>query len=381
MNKFVKTSLITVFCVWLGFALFEQYRMVYHNESLHQFFHPEMYDGPFSEQKFPCSPNRKAQYVDLVNSGYASMKNSRVVICGLARNCATSLEHIERRIEETGGLFKDYRVVLFENDSDDETRSVLSAWQKRNVKVRLIDCKIPSCKLNFLSAYAEGTLNRNRFERMADFRNRYLAYVYKHYKKFDYMITIDMDLKGPWSLDGLASSFAYPDWDGMFAYGIHTIPWSCGLLYAMYDLTAYAKVGDGIISKADISKNYLKVNFWDYVLVKKGDPLLPVSSAFGGMGIYKIKSLKGCWYSGQTCEHVCLHHAMAEKGYGRFYINPNLILLSGHQGPPNTLDLVVEAFKEVFFQKKTDSNMNALGSRSHEQMTKKRLMGLALISE
>ena len=69
------------------------------------------------------------------------MKQSRVVICGLARNCATSLECIERRVEETGSLFKDYRVVLFENDSKDTTRLVLKQWQKRNSKVHLIECK------------------------------------------------------------------------------------------------------------------------------------------------------------------------------------------------------------------------------------------------
>jgi hypothetical protein len=172
---------------------------------------------------------------------------------------------------------------------------------------------------------------------MADFRNRYLSYVYEHYKKFEYVIVIDMDLKGPWSLDGLASSVAYPDWDGIFAYGLHTVPFCCGLLYGMYDVAAYVKVGDPmgfLISDGDIAKSYFTMNFRDYLFVKKGDPLLPVSSAFGGLGIYKMKSLYGSWYEGKTCEHVCLHQTMAEKGHGKFYINPSLILLSGHQGPP-----------------------------------------------
>lgn len=166
------------------------------------------------------------------------MKQSRVVICGLARNCATSLECIERRVEETGSLFKDYRVVLFENDSKDTTRLVLKQWQKRNSKVHLIECKIPDCKFGSPTAYVEGGCSPNRFERMANFRNQYLAYVNRHYKKFDYLIVVDMDLKGPWSLDGLASSFGFSNWDGIFACGLHTTPLTCGLLYNMYDMAA-----------------------------------------------------------------------------------------------------------------------------------------------
>ena len=63
----------------------------------------------------------------------------------------------------------------------------------------------------------------------------------------------------------------------------------------MYDMAAYVKKGDPtdrLISATDVGKNYLQLNFWDYLFVKKGDPLFPVSSAFGGMAIYKIKSFK-----------------------------------------------------------------------------------------
>ncbi len=337
MFWWVKRFFIAFFCLWLSFALFEYYILSHYNESFHQFFWPQLYEGPFPENKFPCREEGKSDYSALVSAGYAHMKESRIVICGLARNCALSLERIERRIESTGTLFRDYRVVLFENDSDDETRTILKAWQKRNPKVLLLDCKIPDCKMGTLSAYAEGGCSPNRFQRMADFRNRYLSHVHKYYNKFDYMMVIDMDLKGPWSLDGFASSFAYPSWDGMFAYGLNKVPFCFGLLYGMYDLAAYVKFGDPmdlLVTDEVIAENYCKVNFKEYLFVKKGDPLLPVNSAFGGAGIYKMKSLRGCFYDGRTCEHVGLHQAMLEKGYGRFYINPSFILLSGQQGPP-----------------------------------------------
>ncbi len=197
------------------------------------------------------------------------------------------------------------------------------------------------------------------------------------------MMVVDMDLKGPWSLDGLASCFAFSDWDGMFAYGLHTMPWSCGSFYVMYDLAAYVELGDSLdqFLYVNVFKNYAKLNFKEHLLLKKGDPLIPVASAFGGLGIYKIKSLNNCFYEGKTCEHTCLHKAMAEKGRGKFYINPSLILLSGHQGPPNSLQVFKETLKELGEQKRSKASNNSLTTCSYEKSSKKRLIGLALIHE
>jgi hypothetical protein len=92
-------------------------------------------------------------------------------------------------------------------------------------------------------------------------------------------------------------------------------------------------------------KNYLRMNFWDTVGVKKGDPLIPVKSAFSGFALYKTKSIVDALYKPGVCEHVGFHQMMAEKGNGRIFINPSMIVLSGHQGPLNTLDVIISYFK------------------------------------
>ncbi|MBX9923671.1 MAG: hypothetical protein K2Y01_06135 [Rhabdochlamydiaceae bacterium] len=332
MRHWKNRYLMVFFCMYLIFVSAEQSRLSDGNENMLPLF--------FAEHEVSSNQNSKNEYADRVSAGYACMNQSRVVICGLAHNCAKSLESVERRIEETGGLFKDYRVVLFEYDSDDETREVLKAWQKNNPKVHLMKSEVSDSKFA-----------QNEFDRMANFRNKYLAYVSKNCKKFDYMMVLDMDLKDSWDLDGLASGFASSNWDGMFAYGLDPISWSCGLLYVMNDLAAYVKTGDTTkqISQANISKNYLKVNFRDSLLKGSGASMIPVASAFGGMGIYKVKSLKGSWYEGRASEHVSLHQAMAEKGHGKFYINSSLVLVNNRQG-------IKDRAKEALLQKKTSSS-------------------------
>ena len=64
---------------------------------------------------------------------------------------------------------------------------------------------------------------------------------------------------------------------------------------------------------------------------------IKVLSAFGGLGIYKIKSIKKCKYNGveiktdnkthfidEDCEHVKFHECMRNNGNDKIYIIPYL---------------------------------------------------------
>ncbi len=342
-NVCKKLFLLFIVC-WFGVATFEQYLMSCHNVNIHQWLYPDLYTGSFNQKSFPIRAEKKSEYINDSALGYKVMKESSIVFCGLARDCADALPLMMQRMEEMGSFFKDYAVIIFENDSKDETRTLLEQWSLRNKKVYLLKCGIDNCKFGETSAYEEGACHKHRMERMAKFRNMYLDEVRKQYINFDYMMVIDMDIKGPWSMDGLATTFADCNWDGVFAYGIHTIPYLSGLLYGQYDAAAYVPLeGDYCVFSSywKTVKNYLKLNFVTCFGMKAGDAWVPVASAFGGMGIYKLKSIGECRYSGESCEHAMFHKCMSEKGNGRFYINPSLILLSGHQGPPNPLQFLL----------------------------------------
>ena len=67
-------------------------------------------------------------------------------------------------------------------------------------------------------------------------------------------------------------------------------------------------------------------------------PLLPVSSAFGGLGLYRTESLRGLRYDAfdknrnLTCEHVSLHYQMLKRG-AKLFIDPALL----NDAPPEHL--------------------------------------------
>ena len=66
------------------------------------------------------------------------MRDQRVVIAGLARNIAAILPKTVARVERLGSCFRDYRVVVYENDSSDGTLAQLQQWQSRNPRVALL---------------------------------------------------------------------------------------------------------------------------------------------------------------------------------------------------------------------------------------------------
>src|SRR6266436_1294706 len=58
-----------------------------------------------------------------------------VIICGICRNVSTTLDVSIRNIEQLGSRFKDYAVVIYENNSTDDTSAKLSAWANVNPHV------------------------------------------------------------------------------------------------------------------------------------------------------------------------------------------------------------------------------------------------------
>lgn len=342
--KGVKVKKIVVFFlgIFLTAFCFEYFLRRYKNMDMNQFMYPQYYSENFPEHLFSCRSGKEREYKNLVTMGYEKMRSSRIVICGLARDLGTHVVSITKRIDQTGKLFKDYKVLIFENDSSDGTRQALQQWQETNSHVHLIECDVKDCIFGDKPMYHYGVTSNNRISRMAYFRNEYLKIVQKNYKKFDYMMVLDFDLKGPWSLDGIAHSIAQDNWDAIAAYGMHALFGTLGSLYVLYDAQAYVpqdKAYEAMETKQDIVQNYVNMNFYDLYNVKKCDPLVPVKSSFSGLALYKIPSIKNAWYQPGICEHIGFHKHMTKNGHGNIFINPSLLLLSGNQGPPDILEL------------------------------------------
>jgi hypothetical protein len=167
----------------------------------------------FAESEFPVVEARRAAYTDRVEAGRQRMRSHTVVVCGLCRDVRHWLPRTRARIERLGTMFRDYAVVLYENDSQDDTVAYLRQWQRENPRVHIL-----SESLGY-PRYPQ-VRDPQRATRLAACRNSYLDYAVRELGDYDYSIVVDTDLRGGWSYDGVAHTFGCTDWDFVGSYGV-----------------------------------------------------------------------------------------------------------------------------------------------------------------
>jgi hypothetical protein len=278
--------------------------------------HERLFPGLYRNETFPegrFAPRDPDAFQAEVAAGYRAMKETSAILCGLARDDAATLPLTIRRIERTGGLFRDYRVVVFENDSRDATPALLKQWAAANRRVRVISESIAGTTIARLG----------RTERLAWCRNRYLDAIRQEpaYRPFEYVIVADMDLTGGWSLDGLASSFGRTGWDVMASnsIGYHYLRRT---YYDIYALEPRSVLKHGCLQR-------LVGEAWQ---LRRGNPPVPVRSAFGGLAVYRKDRLIERRYSGsKDGKPLCEHKALNADGRLRCFVNPSQITVAGTQ--------------------------------------------------
>jgi glycosyltransferase involved in cell wall biosynthesis len=255
--------------------------------------------------------NVKAKARKILRQGYASMKHSKVLICGITRDNERTIRGTLKRIDKLKKRFEDYRIVIYENDSIDGTKELLESWAKKDEKIILI-----SENRKIESAMKQGgPFGVKRFQVLAECRNKYRDVINRpEFEDFDKVIIVDMDLKN-WDLDGIAHSFAQSDWDMIFAFG--KTPQG---LY--WDTLAY-RDEEHPDTLNDANQRHIL-----HTKLKKdaNHPMIPAHSGFGGIAIYNKKAFKMCKYDGsKDCEHISLHQCMRDNGLYKIYMNPAMI--------------------------------------------------------
>ena len=251
------------------------------------------------------------------------IKKQSVVIAGCCINVAYFIKRNLFIMDEIGKQFKEYKIVVFENDSKDSTRNIL----------------IENKKDHYDYIFEDNVNIQNRTERIAHCRNKILNHVNTNYSNFNYLLMLDLDdvLSSGKLVETIHTCFLYKldQWDAMFA--------NCSDKY--YDIYALRK------------KKYLTSCCWNNANIMKqlGVPhkdayatcidkyiinypmdskLISVISAFGGAGLYKLKSIEDAKYVGiepthldqQICEHVPFHKNMVDRGC-KLYINPTMLIM------------------------------------------------------
>lgn len=284
----------------------------------------------------------------LYTQGLETIKNKSVIFCGMVRDCGSSVKRIIPSVERLGNQFKDYHIVIFENNSKDNTKQILNNWQSRNKRVTAI-CNdfdenkyknIPKDKSYYLPN------SRRRIQKYVDYRNLYMEYLDNITYDADYVILIDFDIARI-NIKGVITSFGTKlEWDVITANGYSYSP---RFKRRYHDTYALCELGHENIPQSipDII-SYRQI----FSSLRKNMPLIRVYSAYGGLAIYKREILKNMRYKiifnnydgvEVYCEHYSLYKQLAEKGYNKVYINPNMEIYYQRL----SLDLIIKKINDI----------------------------------
>ena len=262
------------------------------------------------------------------------MNTSKVAILGCAKNCANYIQQSVNNMIKIGNMFSDYKIIVFENDSKDNTEESLRKFTQLNNKIKLI---------------CEKYVYRRQPHRtwcIAYGRQRCADYLKTCGFEPDYVIVMDMDDVGakgdginviPIMMDKREYwdiAFPRPTYDlWALRFPHHTINYieSSKTLQKLYENKPLNKIQTELrlYRKYEFElKNYINnSNNYDE------NGLLNVYSSFNGIAIYKYEFFKKGTYSGKNihfskisdpnkrepeeCEHVNFHMSM---GPARFKI-------------------------------------------------------------
>lgn len=235
-------------------------------------------------------------FLCFISANSHAVIHEKVIICGVSRDVGTRLPHTINIMEKIGSLFDDYKIIVYENNSNDDTPLLLKNWKNCNPKVfvkseNIMDSDFDSVVINRLNDH-----QIFRPELISRARNIVLDIAMSDsYKDYTYLIWMDMDFKVPPSYRGIIETFKTDrEWDAVLAYGIDPdeIYWDW---YAFRD--AVYPIGSELLG-----------NTWWYMpktfSLNTSSDWYPVYSAFGGCGIYKKSSIQGCRYSATVTEDL-----------------------------------------------------------------------------
>ena len=218
--------------------------------------------------------------------GLEGGKKGKIIICGVCRNIGSKLPIIMKAMVSCGEAYDDYRIIIYENNSTDTTKSI-KLWMNHNPKVTVFSEVLTRKEL--LSYSPSKVIERTEIIAMA--RNRVLKEALKsQYDDFDFLLMADRDFGELWDIPAILETPSRRDieWDGVFANGL--LPDG-----RFYDPYAY-RAANQLLGPESLG-NWWWINH-DWFIITKNEPWFPVYSAFNGLGIYKRESLKGSEYSG-----------------------------------------------------------------------------------
>lgn len=250
--------------------------------------------------------------------GFLRLQESSVAVVGLARNCGVHLASNLGRVRALGAMCKSWQLHIESNDCTDNTLDVLAEFSRQHRQATF--------HYQMLNRpHVPGEFAGRRTIALAEYRDACQRWVRSCAADSDYVVVMDFDLWGGFSMHGLVNAIGWlVELQG--AYGMASVSlfqhnFGDGPQWAHYDLWALRGVGQ-------------RECYWDqyrggcggfgYSWVPPiGSPPALVSSAFGGMAVYRTDAyLKGTYDGTTDCEHVPFHKSVADATGQMLYVCP-----------------------------------------------------------
>jgi hypothetical protein len=234
------------------------------------------------------------------------LTDKKVIICGVVKNLENSIKFNVELALETGSKFNKFKLLIYENNSTDNTKEILKSYESnKNIKIICENIEsIDKRENNKIWAYTEvtGSDHPCRIEHICNARNKLLEEINsRDYEEYSHVIMIDLDSNG-WEISGILDSFNNNcDWDAIFANSPK-----------YYDY--YALRCEGLPFGPEITGDFFWKNIPNYNFENS---LIPVYSAFNGIGIYKKEIFNKYKYDFAVNEYV--------KKFYRNYIENNKV--------------------------------------------------------
>jgi hypothetical protein len=255
----------------------------------------------------------------------------KLAVVALARDCEKSLRNNIPKIENLRNYFENSIVIVVENDSKDETKSILFNWAKtaKNVIVISNDYNTKTIPDKSVNSPFPG-FSKYRIEKLSMYRNIYIDYLRENNVKADYMLEIDIDVDD-FSIEGIVDSIekAPPNWTALFANGVKYISFFKKIPLYYYD--GYPLVMD-FDDERGVSLTLKEIQKAKYLLSRclRVNEYAGCISAFGGIGIYKYEYIKCERFHvmintrskviESLCDHVSINYPLYKKMPGTLYI-------------------------------------------------------------
>lgn len=239
-----------------------------------------------------------------------------VCILAIARNAYPHLPNTLALVEKLASKFAEAKFYVYENDSTDATQETLIEFAKSHPWATV--------ESSTLHRPDYRGFEEDRTIALAEYRNRCQEWARANMPEANYVIVLDMDPAGGFSVDGVLNSIGWLEY--LESSSCTTKP-GC-----MASHSLWLEVKDGAVHAAAYDAWAARLNWWEdrrmhqwfhSLLLPVGSPPVPMNSAFGGLAVYRGRAFfsPGTHYQGGDCEHVALHKGLRRNGY-QLYLNP-----------------------------------------------------------